>query len=53
MADDKKNLTSELNAFDCISRQAAMEDISKQQTYKMFEGEDTYLSTKGTKNLYE
>lgn len=41
MADDKKNLTSELNAFDCISRQAAMEDISKQQTYKMFEGEDT------------
>ena len=41
MADDKKNLTSELNAFDYISRQAAMEDISKQQTYKMFEGEDT------------
>jgi len=26
---------------DLISRQAAMEEISKQQTYKMFEGEDT------------
>ena len=26
---------------DAISRQAAMEEISKQQTYKMFEGEDT------------
>lgn len=26
---------------DCVSRQAAFDEISKQQTYKMFEGEDT------------
>lgn len=32
---------TETHACDCISRQAAMEEISKQQTYKMFEGEDT------------
>ena len=33
--------TCNLASNDCISRQAAMEEISKQQTYKMFEGEDT------------
>ena len=32
---------TETHACDCISRQAAMEEISKQQTYKMFEGKDT------------
>lgn len=32
---------TETHSCDCISRQAAMEEISKQQTYKMFEGEDT------------
>jgi hypothetical protein len=35
---DKRTKT---HSCDCISRQAAMEEISKQQTYKMFEGEDT------------
>lgn len=35
------NTPNVLNALDTISRSAAMEDISKQQTYKMFEGEDT------------
>lgn len=30
-----------MSETDLISRQAAMEEISKQQTYKMFEGEDT------------
>ena len=29
---------TETHACDLISRQAAMEEISKQQTYKMFEG---------------
>ena len=32
---------TETHACDLIDRQAAMEEISKQQTYKMFEGEDT------------
>ena len=32
---------TETHACDLISRKAAMEEISKQQTYKMFEGEDT------------
>ena len=32
---------TETHTCDCISRQVAMEEISKQQTYKMFEGEDT------------
>ena len=31
----------ETHTCDLIDRQAAMEEISKQQTYKMFEGEDT------------
>ena len=35
---DKRTKT---HSCDCISRQAAMEEISKQQTYKMFEVEDT------------
>lgn len=36
----QNNRVNSNNALDTISRQAAMEDISKQQTYKMFEGED-------------
>ncbi len=38
---DSKETSSTHKALDTISRQAAMEEISKQQTYKMFEGEDT------------